>query len=779
MKYIYIIGFCMFIGSSTTAQETLLELNDFGDLNNSTLLDALEQYNFQPHIRFENSFTPGYMSGTNTDNYPSFSDPTIDLPDRMPSLTTPVFPNIESDGTYVDEGRTDLTFSGENTTTDTTPTSSVDPNIVIESSNVNEGLKDPSFNVDYTTIDATNSLAAAQKTGNQQVFGLDHKTIQRYSLSPLSFQTLEVSQTEFSKIFERLEPGSPEASWLMNSFLFQIENDPVGELDTAYLDEVLQFGVENGDINSALELYSEIDPETRNILYNSFVAMGTPEASARAAEIGLELGKISQEEALSVYLAEKNVSPFAGVRAAEFSLLNPDFPNVVTPQEAFDLLAAASNANEFQATVALTRVFNATLPPELARIDGQDLYIGTVGKAKNAIERNLIIDSSTFQCQINNDPRNCPALPIFYVTDRAQIDVGETLSYDDKPAEDATKVFMGQMEHRVDANRFVDGSALNTAWSLQCLLDCNEIAEVNIGRPRIGSDVDNDAEVFAARVKAFAELHGHDRLVLFFHGYNNSFDDASLRLTHLMTKAEYPAIPVLFSFASRASEAEYRNDQKTITQSCVKFRPVVEALVAEFPSGVTFVDSEGSKVDVIAHSLGAELFFQMAMGCRESGVTNIAPWGSRLFRNVIFAAGDISTNKFKNGLERFRAITDELTLYMSRRDSALLLSNGVNTIWCKTLEPCQNGYEGGPDDRRLGVGGDVRFLSPDVTVIDATSIEGHPSSGRVDHDYVFSVPPTRRDLTIMLNGYLEDTVVRCIIPDISEEFFHIQPDCNL
>ncbi len=144
-----------------------------------------------------------------------------------------------------------------------------------------------------------------------------------------------------------------------------------------------------------------------------------------------------------------------------------------------------------------------------------------------------------------------------------------------------------------------------------------------LGQPSKLSDSD-----FYNRVKNF-----HGLICIYVHGYDISFAESARELAELADEYEkragQPILPILFSWPSTGSKVDYSGDEASLEWSAVPFRDFVNRLNNE--------KSEGSSIDLVAHSMGSRLAFWYAM----AAAPTLASTGKPPFRNIFLSCADI------------------------------------------------------------------------------------------------------------------------------------------
>lgn len=150
-----------------------------------------------------------------------------------------------------------------------------------------------------------------------------------------------------------------------------------------------------------------------------------------------------------------------------------------------------------------------------------------------------------------------------------------------------------------------------------------------------------------------------------------------------------------------------------------------------------------SRISVVAHSMGSRLLTKYLAGLPERG---IRPHQIR-FKNVIYAAADISTTFFRQKEEQpfdpnhpLSSYAERVTVYSSKHDRPLGLSQKLHR------------------DQRLGLADqNTIYLDEDITAIDASLIDPpklfQKFTFATRHSYVFDKAAGIRDLSMLLSGH--------------------------
>ncbi len=151
-------------------------------------------------------------------------------------------------------------------------------------------------------------------------------------------------------------------------------------------------------------------------------------------------------------------------------------------------------------------------------------------------------------------------------------------------------------------------------------------------------------------------------LLVFIHGYNNSFEDASRRTAQLVYDLDFDGTPAMFSWPSAESTTSYTVDEATVGVSGRRLADFLQVVATE--AGAT-------RVHMIAHSMGNRALLD-ALSLYLARRTPEKP-GSRLGQ-IVFTAPDVDRDLFVEAVPDIVGAADRLTLYASDNDKALRTS---------------------------------------------------------------------------------------------------------
>ena len=158
---------------------------------------------------------------------------------------------------------------------------------------------------------------------------------------------------------------------------------------------------------------------------------------------------------------------------------------------------------------------------------------------------------------------------------------------------------------------------------------------------------------------------GNDReVVLYVHGYYNSFSDGAFRTAQLMQDLDLPGTAVHFSWPSAANPLGYTYDRDSMLFSRDGLEQLLRDVRAAGPS----------RIVLVGHSLGTMLIMETLRQ-----IELVEPgWSKRTLGGVILISPDIDVDLFKIEASRFAALPEPFAIFVSQKDRALQLSARVN-----------------------------------------------------------------------------------------------------
>jgi esterase/lipase superfamily enzyme len=190
-----------------------------------------------------------------------------------------------------------------------------------------------------------------------------------------------------------------------------------------------------------------------------------------------------------------------------------------------------------------------------------------------------------------------------------------------------------------------------------------------------------------------------DRSVLVFvHGFNNTFEDAVYRFAQIVHDSGTHAVPVLVTWPSRGSLLAYGYDRESTNYTRNGLEELFQYLAR---------DPNVGEVSILAHSMGNWLALESLrqMAIRNGGLP-------AKFKNVMLADADVDVDVFRSQLADMGAHRPNFTLFVSRDDRALAASKRVwgNVDRLGAIDPQQSPYK-------------EELIANDIAVIDLTNIK--------------------------------------------------------
>ena len=245
---------------------------------------------------------------------------------------------------------------------------------------------------------------------------------------------------------------------------------------------------------------------------------------------------------------------------------------------------------------------------------------------------------------------------------------------------------------------------------------------------------------FGTILKEFSEIRDSQRIMVFVHGFNNSFSFAARRFAEFTNHISFDGIPIMFSWPSYNRLLLYGGDLNQVERSCPRFSSALDKVK---------IAAQESRVDVMAHSMGAKLLFDSITGgkggkCESPNVS---------LYDVVLAAPDIDKQLFLENVGEFARRANSVTLYASSNDAALYASSSL--VWV--------------GEHRLGQGGEKLSVDKNMYSIDASEIEKEGSEDAVRHAYVFTNDMVVRDVYELLMKNMGPEVRSCTVAKRNED----------
>ncbi|MET0528656.1 MAG: alpha/beta hydrolase [Microvirga sp.] len=162
--------------------------------------------------------------------------------------------------------------------------------------------------------------------------------------------------------------------------------------------------------------------------------------------------------------------------------------------------------------------------------------------------------------------------------------------------------------------------------------------------------------------QAFAQAALGRDLLLYIHGYRESFETAATSTIDLSEGIRFSGATGLFTWPSAASTFSYVADREAAMWSRDALEDLLTAM-AKTPSG--------GRIHIVAHSMGTQLTLETLRMLRASG----GPSAMERIGAVVLAAPDIDIDLFARGLEKLGPDARKITVISSTNDRALAVSS--------------------------------------------------------------------------------------------------------
>jgi esterase/lipase superfamily enzyme len=234
----------------------------------------------------------------------------------------------------------------------------------------------------------------------------------------------------------------------------------------------------------------------------------------------------------------------------------------------------------------------------------------------------------------------------------------------------------------------------------------------------IACDGEPATRAFVARIAAAAKARHCNRVLLIVHGYNVSFRSALLHGAQNARDTQWRCTTLLLNWSSEARFNRYAAD---IERSGYAI-PLLAAILKE-------LKAQGLETEFLSHSMGTRIAL-IAVG-------SLCPDHEVSVNQFILAAADISVepdnDDFAKLLDRAKPCTRRFTVYASRNDLALILSENVHGNIPRAGRVPEH---------------DMRYEGPQVDVIDATEAPGDDAG----HAYFIFSREMAKDISWVLAG---------------------------
>ncbi|OKH52823.1 hypothetical protein NIES2101_13255 [Calothrix sp. HK-06] len=287
-----------------------------------------------------------------------------------------------------------------------------------------------------------------------------------------------------------------------------------------------------------------------------------------------------------------------------------------------------------------------------------DIYTQFAGYVNKAEQQNNL---AKVTCSSENTNKDKPILyPLWFGTNRRPNNP-ENLSQGFS-GERAEQIYYGTCEVLVPKSHKI-GSTGSPLWQRILTLTDDRL---KLKQESLKSFHENDFwnEV---RQTLLQKIKPDERSALvFIHGYNVSFEEAALRAAQIGVDLDFQGIMTFYSWPSKGEVAGYTADEATIQAS--------EKYITKFLLNLA-QNSGAKKIHIIAHSMGN----RGLLGAMQRILTTVQAESQVLFGQIFLAAPDVDPDIFQELAAAYQKLAERTTLYVSRKDKALLASGIIHS----------------------------------------------------------------------------------------------------
>jgi esterase/lipase superfamily enzyme len=161
-----------------------------------------------------------------------------------------------------------------------------------------------------------------------------------------------------------------------------------------------------------------------------------------------------------------------------------------------------------------------------------------------------------------------------------------------------------------------------------------------------------------------AESGGGRNLLIYVHGFNQTFETAALDAVRLSDGIGFRGETMVFSWPSKAKFLDYGYDRESAMWSRDAFEQVLDGLLASPAVG---------RIHIVAHSIGTML----TMEALRQLYARIGDAAAERIGALVFASPDIDLDGFSSSVERIGSLPAKITVITATNDRALALSGWI------------------------------------------------------------------------------------------------------
>ncbi|KAA5534929.1 alpha/beta hydrolase [Taibaiella lutea] len=226
-----------------------------------------------------------------------------------------------------------------------------------------------------------------------------------------------------------------------------------------------------------------------------------------------------------------------------------------------------------------------------------------------------------------------------------------------------------------------------------------------------------DSNVFIQKISEKIRVNNDKDILLFVHGFKDSFEDGILRAAQLGYDLNYKGPVISYSWPTMGSFFGYVADSDSAEISSNYLNEFLTYLI----------DNIGeNRINIIAHSMGSVVLSKALLKLKKQ---NLFP---SAINQIILAAPDIDRDLFINHIMPEIQSPQHLTLYVSKNDWAMKLSRFIRHSY-----------------NRLGEAGEEMAIIEGVDTIDASGVE----TDLIGHSYFSQKESLINDIHMTFLGH--------------------------
>ena len=163
-----------------------------------------------------------------------------------------------------------------------------------------------------------------------------------------------------------------------------------------------------------------------------------------------------------------------------------------------------------------------------------------------------------------------------------------------------------------------------------------------------------------------ARQRGDREVVLYVHGYNNSFLDGVYRSAQLTHDFALPGTTAHFAWASAAHPLGYTYDRDSLLIA----RDALEQTLRDIRA------AGATRIVLVAHSLGTMLTMETL---RQIEIADPG-WSKRNLGGVVLISPDLDIELFRTQMLRLDSVPQPFAIFVSQKDRVLALSSLINGV---------------------------------------------------------------------------------------------------